>query len=258
MSTRKIVLTVIFEIIAIFSFSYFIVMVRYAGIGTSFAFVWLGMALFFAVCGAAGFILGKRNVSFPPAVKVVISVLAAAIIILFAVVEGMIISGMKEKTNEQYDYVIVLGARVRGTTVTKSLRKRLDKAFEYIEKNDNTILVLSGGQGNGEDVSEAQAMYDYLVQKGVDKSRLLLEDKSTSTVENIEYSMKIIEKNSQNDTVEVGFITNNFHVFRAELVCRNMGYDIKGIPAKSDNKLLVNYMFREFFALVKYKITGNI
>lgn len=138
--------------------------------------------------------MGKRNVSLPPAVKVVISVLAAAIIILFAVVEGMIISGMKEKTNEQYDYVIVLGARVRGTTVTKSLRKRLDKAFEYIEKNDNTILVLSGGQGNGEDVSEAQAMYDYLVQKGVDKSRLLLEDKSTSTVENIEYSMKIIEK----------------------------------------------------------------
>lgn len=258
MSTRKIVLTVIFEIIAIFSFSYFIVMVRYAGIGTSFAFVWLGMALFFAVCGVAVFILGKRNVSFPPAVKVVISVLAAAIIILFAVVEGMIISGMKEKTNEQYDYVIVLGARVRGTTVTKSLRKRLDKAFEYIEKNDNTILVLSGGQGNGEDVSEAQAMYDYLVQKGVDKSRLLLEDKSTSTVENIEYSMKIIENNSQNATVEVGFITNNFHVFRAELVCRNMGYDIKGIPAKSDNKLLVNYMFREFFALVKYKITGNI
>lgn len=61
-------------------------------------------------------------------------------------------------------------------------------------KNDNTILVLSGGQGNGEDVSEAQAMYDYLVQKGVDKSRLLLEDKSTSTVENIEYSMRIIEK----------------------------------------------------------------
>lgn len=83
-------------------------------------------------CG--GFYSGKRNVSFPPAVKVVISVLAAAIIILFAVVEGMIISGMKEKTNEQYDYVIVLGARVRGTTVTKSLRKRLDKAFEYIEK----------------------------------------------------------------------------------------------------------------------------
>lgn len=138
-------------------------------------------------CG--GFYLGKRNVSLPPAVKVVISVLAAAIIILFAVVEGMIISGMKEKTNEQYDYVIVLGARVRGTTVTKSLRKDLIR-LSNILKNDNTILVLSGGQGNGEDVSEAQAMYDYLVQKGVDKSRLLLEDKSTSTVENIEYSMK--------------------------------------------------------------------
>lgn len=134
MSTRKIVLTVIFEIIAIFSFSYFIVMVRYAGIGTSFAFVWLGMALFFAVCGAAVFILGKRNVSLPPAVKVVISVLAAAIIILFAVVEGMIISGMKEKTNEQYDYVIVLGARVRGTTVTKSLRKDLIRLSNILKK----------------------------------------------------------------------------------------------------------------------------
>lgn len=97
-------------------------------------------------------------------------------------------------------------------------------------------------------------MYDYLVQKGVDKSRLLLEDKSTSTVENIEYSMKIIEKNSQNATAKVGFITNNFHVFRAELVCRNMGYDIKGIPAKSDNKLLVNYMFREFLLWLNIKL----
>ena len=61
MSTRKIVLTIIFEIIAILSFSYFIVMVRYAGIGTSFAFVWLGMALFFAVCGAAGFFFWKKS-----------------------------------------------------------------------------------------------------------------------------------------------------------------------------------------------------
>lgn len=258
MNTRKIVLMVIFEIIALLSFSYFIVMVSYAGLRTSFAFVWLGMALFFAACGAAVIILGKRNVSLPPAVKIVISVLAAAIIILFAVVEGMVISGMKEKTDEQYDYVIVLGARVKGTTVTKSLRKRLDKALEYVEKDDNTVLVLSGGQGSGEDVSEAQAMYDYLVEKGADKSRLLLEDKSTSTVENIKYSMKIIEEDSGNADVKVGFITNNFHVFRAELVCRNMGYDIKGIPAKSDNKLLINYMFREFFALVKYKISGNI
>lgn len=88
----------------------------------------------FAVCGAAVFILGKRNVSLPPAVKVVISVLAAAIIILFAVVEGMIISGMKEKTNEQYDYVIVLGARVRGTTVTKSLRKDLIRLSNILKK----------------------------------------------------------------------------------------------------------------------------
>ena len=154
--------------------------------------------------------------------------------------------------------IIAKKENVKLVIVGKGDKQYIDKIFEYIEKNDNTILVLSGGQGSGEDVSEAQAMYDYLVQKGVDKSRLLLEDKSTSTVENIEYSMKIIEKNSQNATAKVGFITNNFHVFRAELVCRNMGYDIKGIPAKSDNKLLVNYMFREFFALVKYKITGNI
>lgn len=252
------VITVVFGILAALCMTYYIVIIGYAGFSSAFSSVWLIAALLFAVISAAAFIIRRRHIALPAGLKAAMGALLAAALIFFAVVEGFIISGMNKKTESGLDYVIVLGAQVRGTRITKSLAKRLEKALWYLENNPGTVAVVSGGQGAGEDISEAQAMYDYLVAGGISKDRIIMEDKSTNTGENIDFSMKLIEENRKTDSPRIGIITNNFHVYRAVRICEGKGYSVNGIPAPSDGILFVNYMVREFFAVVKYKLSGAI
>jgi uncharacterized SAM-binding protein YcdF (DUF218 family) len=111
--------------------------------------------------------------------------------------------------------------------------------------------------GPGEEISEAQCIRDYLINMGVEEDRIIMEDQSTSTEENIEFSMKIIKQFSQ-ENANVGVVTNNFHVFRTLQVGNAKGYELYGLSAESDNILLLNYMVREAFALVQYKLLGLI
>ena len=249
---------ILFLILFLVCFCYYVYMISYAGLHTAFATVWLCMALGFLAFAVVAFILKKKNVQLPFALKAVASGIAAIIVIFFLLIEGMIISKMNENPPDNLDYIIVLGAQVRGEKITKSLAKRLEQAYDYMIENPDTVAVLSGGQGDGEDISEAEAMYGYLVTKGIAADRLIMEDASTNTEQNITFSMNIIDSLDDNPDRQIGVVTNNFHVLRTELVCSKMGYKVYGIAAASDNKLLVNYMFREFFALIKYKISGNI
>mgnify|MGYP002248354891 FL=1 len=110
-----------------------------------------------------------------------------------AMICTLVFLGVASEEEPGLDYVIVLGAKVKEHTVSNSLKKRLDKAIDYAQKNPETYLVLSGGKGADEPISEAQAMYKYLVYNGVRPEQLLLEDRSASTVENIAYSRLVIE-----------------------------------------------------------------
>lgn len=112
--------------------------------------------------------------------------------------------GRRSEEEPGLDYVIVLGAKVKEHTVSNSLKKRLDKAIDYAQKNPETYLVLSGGKGADEPISEAQAMYKYLVYNGVRPEQLLLEDRSASTVENIAYSRLVIEGHRERLRLERG------------------------------------------------------
>lgn len=252
------VITIIFGILAVLCMTYFIVIIIYAGLSSSFSIVWLLAAAVFALIAATAFIVRRRHISVPAGLKAAFWALFAAAFIFFAVIEGFIVSGMNYKTESGLDYVIVLGARVRGTTITKSLAKRLEKALWYLEENPGTVAVVSGGQGNGEDISEARAMHDYLISKGISEDRIIMEDKSTNTGENIDFSMKLISEDAQKDNPRIGIITNNFHIYRAVKICEGRGYSVKGIPASSDEILFVNSMVREFFAVIKYKLSGAI
>lgn len=252
------VITVICGILAALCTTYYIVIISYAGTSATFSMVWLLAAAIFAVTAAAAFIVKRRHITVPTGLKAAFGTLLAAAVIFFAVVEGLIISGMNYKTESGLDYVIVLGAQVRGTRITKSLAKRLEKALWYLENNPETVAVVSGGQGTGEDISEAQAMRDYLVSKGISEDRIIMEDKSTNTGENIDFSMKLIEEDKKTDSPRIGIITNNFHVYRAVKICEGKGYGVNGIAAPSDGILFVNCMVREFFAVVKYKLSGAI
>lgn len=162
--------------------------------------------------------------------------------------------GDSDMTHLPADAVIVLGAGVNGTEPSLSLRTRLDKALDYLERWPDIPAVLTGGPGYGEEISEASCMYDYLTEHGVEPERLILEDQASNTAENFARSKPLLEAagvDPAEDTVAV--VTNDFHMARSELIARRQGYgDVAGIPAPIPwLHLEVNYHLREAFAMVK-------
>ena len=152
---------------------------------------------------------------------------------------------MHAKADENLDYIIVLGAQVRADGPSKVLKHRLNTAIDYLEKNPETICIVSGGQGDNEPCTEAQAMADYM-----EKDRLILEDKSKTTEQNIKYSKKYMK-----DGASVGIITNDFHMFRAMQITKGEGLkSAKAIAADSNPLYLPNNMLREYLAEWKYLI----
>lgn len=254
-------------VVSVICLIYFALILVYAGVAASFGWVWFGLSLFFA-----GIALVKKaianhvlSVQLPLwlRVGVITTLLLAALIFVF--VEGLIVYGMTSTPKQNLDYIIVLGARVRGETVTSSLKKRLDRAITYLENNPDTMVVVSGGQGPGEDISEAEAMRRYLEAAGVAEDRIIKEYRSTTTMENLSFSKSFITLNwygrkggYTKEEPQIGVVSNNFHIFRAVKIGEKMGIPLSGIPAKSDRLLLANQMLREFFAIVKEKFVGNI
>ncbi|RJW43256.1 YdcF family protein [Clostridiales bacterium TF09-2AC] len=261
--------------------AYFIVIVVYAGIGTSFAFIWLFFAalLLFLVYGRWYY---SRNMDrIPRWVPVSVVTTCVAGVVALAVLCVLVFLGAASSDKKNLDYVIVLGARVKEHTVSNSLKKRLDKAIEYAEENPDTILVLSGGRGPGEDVSEAEVMRQYLEYNGVRPEQLLIEDRSVSTVENIAYSKVVIEEHRNRDKkelvplthkttsvpyaiapdkpLEIGVLTSNFHIYRARLTAEKWGLEnVYGISADSDPVLFIHLCVRECASIVKDRLMGNM
>ncbi len=159
------------------------------------------------------------------------------------------------KIRKNLDYIIVLGAHVDGTRPTLALLERIRRALEYLEENPRTRAVLSGGRGDGEQISEAQAMYNYLTEHGIDGERLLLEERSVNTKENLAFSLELLG----DVTCSVGVVTNNFHVFRGVAIGRKCGCrDICGIPSRYRSWRLLIYIPREILAILKDKLMGNM
>lgn len=151
--------------------------------------------------------------------------------------------------------VIVLGAGVNGNQPSLSLKTRLDAAIAYLETTDPDVpVVLTGGQGYGEDITEAQCMYNYLTENGVDGGRLILEETATTTAENFAFSRDLLtEMGVDPSTDTVAVVTNDFHIARAKLLAARNGYGhAAGVPAELPwVHLQINYYLREAFAMVK-------
>ena len=135
------------------------------------------------------------------------------------------------------------------------LMRRLDAAYQYLTDHPETIVIVSGGQGKGELVTEADAMAENLMQRGIATERILREDRSVSTRENLIFSGKYIGDLTQ----PVALVTNSFHVYRSLLIGRQVGYmHLEGIAATSNPVLLLNYMVREFFAVLLTKMKSML
>ena len=152
-----------------------------------------------------------------------------------------------------YTYAIILGAKVNGITPSKSLRYRLDAALFYAQQYPNVILVLSGGQGPDEGISEAQAMFTYLSEKGIPENRMIVEDQSTSTYENLVNAQQLLPPNVK----EITLITSDYHIARAGYLAEKIGYRWDAVSAQTPAVIQAKVTFRERLALVKTWIVGH-
>ncbi len=175
-------------------------------------------------------------------------------LVIFIVVQIAII--IFPKSNSGYSrYIVILGAGIKGETPSLTLSQRLDKAIEYINfQNNDFKIIVSGGKGNGEDISEAEAMKKYLIKKGI-KQEIIMEDKSRTTKENLIFSKEIIEKDSNGKIEDIGvkIITSDFHALRSNLIASNLGYEERSFFTNRTLPILMPVMYsREFFAIIKY------
>jgi len=191
---------------------------------------------------------GKKYVK---AVKHLMLALFVVWLSSFLWVEGLVIANDKADANVKGDYMLVLGAGLRGETPSISLKSRLDKAAQYLILDKEIKVIVSGGQGDGESITEAEAMKRYLVQAGIDEARIIKEDKSTSTKENLLYSKKILDNLWQRSNHKLILITSDFHIFRTKLLAERAGLDISVLPADTPFTIYLNYAIREYFAVIK-------
>ena len=241
--------------LSILCLSYYLVLVIYAGITADFAWIWILAAVMLGGTGGC-LAYGKTHPGFFPVwlrdTGYTVLAVGCAVFLFLCV---QIFRGMTWSGSENLDYVVILGAQVKGTVPSRALKKRLQKALEYAQKNQDTILILSGGQGSGEEITEAECMRQYLVDCGIGEERLILEETSTDTKENLEFSNRL----TGCADARTGVLSNNFHVYRAVKLAQKLGYrQAEGIAAPSDPVMQVHYVVREVFALVKEKLKGQI
>ncbi len=181
----------------------------------------------------------------------------ALICIILLSVSAFIIAELKAykgNAKGKKDYLLILGCRVRGNEAEETLRMRAERAAEYLKEYPETVAIACGGIVHDDQyISEAQAIEEILLSKGVERERIIREDKSTTTVENFKNAKKIIgdEKST------LALISSDFHLMRANLIAKKAGLDCQTVAAPSPKKEKAKNYVREFFALIIFIIGGR-
>lgn len=269
---------------AVLCLVYFITIVVYSGIGTAYAFIWF---VFAAVLGITAFFVRyyqRYPRRIPLRLPVSLVTLCGAGLVIMLVLQILILGKVPQVAESELEYVIVLGASVKGEKPGRTLQLRLDKAAEYALQNPEMVMILSGGRREGQTETEAEAMRRYLLEKGVPDQQMILETNSTSTAENIAYSRLLIDglkKKKQQEqhqderalpaylpsvmmqrpdqSHEIGILTSNFHLYRAMQIAKKQGMmRISGIASPSDRILFFHFCFRDGLAVLKERLAGNL
>lgn len=192
----------------------------------------------------------------PKKFRIMLTILLALGLLLFTVGEVPVIRAAGGTPGYDAQYLIILGAGVNGTAPSLSMLNRLAAAKAYLDAHPGCVAVVSGGQGGGEQISEAEAMRRWLSAQGIPDSRILMEDRSTSTLENLEFSLALIPDAR---SVRVAVCSSEYHLYRAQYFASSMGYAVGAIPARTSLPVLrVNYFIREGFGALYYHILGRI
>ena len=190
-----------------------------------------------------------------PAGRIGLCAAAAAIIICIAaaaVISFFMVREMNDAPKNTDTTVVVLGCKVRNGAPSLMLRRRLDAAYGYLSENPEVCAVVSGGQGSDESMSEAQCMRDYLAEKGISPDRIIMEDRSTTTDENLRFSYELIQKNALPEHITI--VTDGFHQLRSDMKARRLGMEAYNISAHTPWWLTPTYWVREWFGIAYYTL----
>lgn len=179
-------------------------------------------------------------------------------ILVVGVTEGIIIAASFGNPQEEVEYVVILGAKVRTTGPSASLWDRIYAAADYLAAHPNVIAIASGGQGEDEPMTEADSIQDELVALGIDPSRVWVEGKATSTWENLHFALDLIEEKTGQRPEKLGVLSSEYHLFRASLFAKECGVEFVGIPARTSRvSQMVNHFMREVAGVWHYLLLGG-
>ena len=214
----------------------------------------IGIILFYTFLPLVG-------LKFPVLAKYTTRIFTAVLILGLLVVgstEAVIIRKSFGDPKEQVDYVVVLGAKVNKEGPSVSLWDRICAAYEYAGEHPEAILILSGGQGTDEPITEAECMFRELFWMGIDPDRLWCEDLATSTWENLHFSLDLIEEKTGQRPEKIGVLSSEYHLFRASLFAKACDVEFVGIPAKTSRwGQRINHFMREVAGVWHYLILGG-
>ena len=177
----------------------------------------------------------------------------------FILVQFLILSGGKDESDKQVDYIIILGGRVYGEKPSRSLNERIIAATKYLKEHKDIMVIASGGTGKGEEISEAEAIKRELVKNGIEETRIIKEDKSKNTIENLKFSLEKINEDRavNNEKVKVLIVTNGYHLYRSKKTAELFGYEAYGLPAKTPFISIPKSYLREFLSIIKFNFEKN-
>lgn len=175
--------------------------------------------------------------------------------VIAIVIPVMFISGGTDNVTYEEDAIIVLGAAVRGERISGALQKRLDVAIEYYQENPDVVIVVTGGQGPQEDITEALAMERYLLENGIPKEKIIKEEKATSTYENFKFSKELLDKYFAELGVteyELAYVTDDYHIYRAGQLAKIAGLgEMTHCHSNTHKSIILPSGLRECMAIVK-------
>lgn len=240
----------IFKFLGILIFSIFIISINGVNFSALFIVASTWIIYLSTILNKVAKIIDNRHIL---RISKVYKNLVIIFILSVLVIESILIvsiSQFKEVNElEKMDYIIVLGAGLDGYKVGKVLKSRLDKAIEYYNLNNDVKIIVSGGQGEDELISEAEAMYKYLISKGIYKEKIIKEDKATTTLENIKFSKQILINRNDEDK-KVLIVTNEFHLTRAMIIGNILGVKNEGLASATPIRTRVNYLIREYPTMI--------
>lgn len=224
-----------------------------------FAFAMTGHTFVAALCALIAAVIAYYHFVRRRVWRIIAAVVLVLGVAVFGVIEAPIVSSARTDAPDDVEYLVVLGAGLHGDVPSLSLTDRLNGALDWLESHPDCVAVVSGGQGPGETMTEGEAMRTWLEAKGISAERIIVEDKATSTWENLENSFELIRALGADPDGNCAIVTSEYHLYRAKAMAAKLGVECCGVAARTSwPTLALNYFIREGFAVTYYRLTGEI